>query len=103
MSMDCAGRLWVANQESGEITGVESGETAPCAYTAVDWLSASPTSGSIPGGGLQTVQVVIDPSAAPDWRNQAQLVISGGMPYGPLTIPVNLTIGNIYYFPLFYK
>jgi hypothetical protein len=103
MSMDCAARLWVVNQVTREVFEVDSGEAAACAYADIAWLSANPSQGTVPQGGMLGVDVVFDAGAAPPGLFQASLVIGNDTPYGPITIPVNLYNGHILYVPSIYR
>jgi hypothetical protein len=103
MSLDCAGRLWVVNQETGSVLEVESGEAAACTYADISWLSINPVGGTLANGATQIVELTFDASAAVNTRNQASLVVSSTTPYGPATIQIELDIGRIYLFPLVFK
>jgi len=103
LSLDCAGHLWVTNQASGMVLEVDSGETAPCAYAEIPWLSVTPLDGLLAPGGNQVLQVRLDANAAPAPSNHATLVISGNTPYQAISLPVNLITGYIFHFPLIYQ
>ena len=48
MEADCDGNLWLINQTDGKIYKVASGEAgSPCSLD-IPWLSADPTSGTVP-------------------------------------------------------
>ncbi len=63
----------------------------------VPWLSEDPTSGTLAAGSDQVIEVVFDagvPEITQPGEYYAQLRINNDTPYGPLSIPVTMTINT---------
>ncbi|HSF79604.1 MAG TPA: carboxypeptidase regulatory-like domain-containing protein [Anaerolineales bacterium] len=104
LSLACDGHLWLANQGNQEILEVESGERHACLFAEVAWLSAAPTSGSISAGGSQDIAVRIDARGVAAGQHPVHLLVNSDTPYGPLSLPVTLTIDPVYlYLPGLYR
>jgi hypothetical protein len=88
LELDCDGSLWAANQSTGQIIEAESGEADACEWSDISWMSAAPSSGSLPPGGSLAISVEIAPYADVFSAREAQLVIYSSTPYGPIVIPV---------------
>ncbi len=100
MSMDCAGHLWVVNQQTGMVFEVDSGESSACTYADIPWLVATPTSGNLAQGATQNLLLRLDAGAAQIGNSQGSLVITSNTPYDPLIIPVSLNMGYFFNLPL---
>jgi hypothetical protein len=92
MSMDCDGHLWIANQVTQQVLEVDSGETSPCSFADISWLTVSPGNGSLPPGAQEDLTFRIDASAAQAGHSQAQVNITNDTPYGSPVIPVNISV-----------
>lgn len=71
------------------------GEGGPCSGPVVNWLSATPASGSIAGGDGTTLQVTVNPSAGglTPGAYSAELCITTNDPaHSLLSVPVNVTV-----------
>ncbi|MCI0519445.1 MAG: carboxypeptidase regulatory-like domain-containing protein [Chloroflexi bacterium] len=98
LSMDCNANLWLTSQVSGQVFEVTSGEAAACAYAEVPWLTVSPASGSVAGGGAQELTFVIDAAAAPAGINQGRITVANDTPYGVLNIAVTIDVAKNFTF-----
>jgi len=72
-----------------------AGGGAPCAGAVVDWLTAAPASGSVPGGSNAEVTITANPAAGglAAGSYTAELCVTTNDPDQPLiSIPVSLTV-----------
>jgi hypothetical protein len=92
LSMDCQGNLWTVNQVTGMVYETNSGELAPCAWNDIPWLNVTPVTGTLEADGAASIQLSFDPGAAISTTNQAQMIVQNDAPYGPVSIPVTLTV-----------
>ncbi|MGD9093705.1 MAG: carboxypeptidase regulatory-like domain-containing protein, partial [Anaerolineales bacterium] len=92
MSMDCDGHLWIANQITQQVFEVDSGETSPCNFADIPWLTVSPVNGSLPAGDQEELTFTIDASASQAGHSQAQVIITNDTPYGSPVIPVEIIV-----------
>jgi hypothetical protein len=72
LELDCAGHLWLVDQVGQNVYEVESGETHPCDFADVPWLSEDVTSGSISAATTQPVACTFDAAGLPAGRRAAQ-------------------------------
>ncbi len=95
------GSLWLVDTLGGQVFQVSSGETAFSPVADVPWLTASPTSATLPGAENQPVTISVDGTGLTAGLYQAYLTVTTDTPYD-LTpykidpIPVNLTVLPIY-------
>jgi hypothetical protein len=100
MEADCAGNLWLVNQNTGKIYQVASGEAGSPGGCSVDipWLSEDPTSGTVPpgaGAGASNpfpVNVTFNGMGLLPGLRQAQLTFGTDTPVPVSPVPVNLTV-----------
>jgi hypothetical protein len=98
MEFDCAGNLWVIDQNTQTVYQVDSGENVACAVD-IPWLSENPTEGTLGAGaghnGASSSQpVALDFEAGtllPGLR-QAQLQVKTDTPVAVPAVPVTLTV-----------
>jgi uncharacterized repeat protein (TIGR01451 family) len=99
MGIDCSGNLWAANQANSNIYLIDSGVPANlCA--GVPWLSANPTSGTVPAEDSLLIEVILDasvPEVTQYGLHQATLRFLNNTPYGSLNIPVAMNVVAIAY------
>jgi hypothetical protein len=96
MSIDCDGHLWVANQITQQVFEIESGETTPCSFADIPWLTVSPGNGSLLPGEEEALLVTINASAALAGSSQGNIIITTDTPYGSSNIPVNIDVQAVY-------
>jgi hypothetical protein len=73
------------------------GEGGPCSGPAVNWLSATPVSGSIVGGADTTLQVTVNPSAGglvPGVYTADLCITTNDPAHALLSVPVSVTVGT---------
>jgi hypothetical protein len=98
-------QLWFHGSNwSGDVPTLMHNAIRYLALRDVGWLSAAPASSLIPASGEQVVLVTLnsaDPSSGRRGRYQANLIVENDTPYGPLAIPVvmTVTVPYEYYFP----
>ena len=95
LEIDCDGELWAADQDTGMVYEVDSGETTSACARGVPWLSSTPESGIVPIDDYGTVEITLDASVAE--VNQpgdyyATLQYRNDTPYGDVNIPVTMTV-----------
>jgi hypothetical protein len=90
LELDDAGNLWTIGQAPNRAYLIDSGVPS---FTDVPWLSENPTSGTLPPGGSQQVQVTVDATGLTPGVYDASLVFvtnSGREPN--LRVPVRLVV-----------
>jgi hypothetical protein len=80
------------NQATGVVYETNSGELAPCIWNDIPWLSVAPITGTLEAGRAGTITLNFDPGAAGSSTNQAQVIVQNDSPYGPVSIPITLTV-----------
>ncbi len=100
MEADCAGNLWLVNQNTGNIYKVASGEAGTPGGCPIDipWLSVDPTSGTVPpalGNGATNpfpISVTWDSEGILPGLYQAQLAFLSQTPAQMDPVAVTLTV-----------
>lgn len=92
LEMTCDGHLWAANQTSGVVLEIDSGETGACAFLDIPWLSENPALGTVVVDGSETVTLTFDAGGLLPGVYEAQLKVVHGTPYSVANIPVTLTV-----------
>ncbi|HPH96167.1 MAG TPA: carboxypeptidase regulatory-like domain-containing protein [Anaerolineaceae bacterium] len=92
LDIDCNGYLWAANQSTGNIFEVDSGETGVCNYLDIPWLSESPVSGALAISATEPVSLSFDATGLQPGTYTAQLKLSNNTPYRVANVPVTLTV-----------
>ena len=73
------------------------GQGGSCSGPVVNWLSATPVTGSIAGGADTTLQVTVDPSAgslAPGVYSAELCITTNDPAHALLSVPVSVTVGT---------
>jgi hypothetical protein len=90
LEMDYAGNLWMVDQDPKTAYLIDSGLPS---FSDVPWLAEDPTSGTVPVGGSQTIQVTADASGLEPGVYEAMLIIQTNSGREPdLSIPVRLIV-----------
>ncbi|MBI2382306.1 MAG: carboxypeptidase regulatory-like domain-containing protein [Gammaproteobacteria bacterium] len=92
LEIDCAGHLWMVEQQTKSVLEVESGETGVCAWKDITWLTATPGEGELAVGANQDLSLDVSAVDLPVGNYSAQLVVKNQTPYGNLSVPVNFTV-----------
>jgi hypothetical protein len=92
LEIDCSGKLWAVNQATQTVYQLDSGETANFCMTDIPWLTETPTSGWVASGAGKAVTFSFDATGMAPGNYQALVVANNNTPYGPLDIPVALTV-----------
>jgi hypothetical protein len=92
LEMSCDGHLWAANQVTGAILEIDSGETGACDYLDIPWLSENPTAGTLAIGNDQDVTLTFDATGLMPGVYEAQLKLVNTTPYTVSNVPVTLTV-----------
>jgi hypothetical protein len=93
LEIDCEGNLWAADQTTGTIVEVDSSEATSVCYEDAPWLTESPTSGTVPAGGSQPVDVMVDTAGLGLGTYTADIVIFNNDPdENPTIVPVTLEV-----------
>jgi len=95
LEFDCDGNLWAADQATGTVYRVQTGETTTLCQYGVPWLSTSPITGTISAGGQQSMEVTLDsgvPEITGGGTYQAILKIVGNTPYPPREVRVTMNV-----------
>jgi uncharacterized membrane protein len=91
LALDAEGYLWTVNRLTGEVLKVTLGEPlAP--WDVVTWLTATPLTGAIGVGDQQPLRLTLDASGMAAGVYPAHLRVNNSTPYGPLNLPVTLTV-----------
>lgn len=90
MGINCEGNLWMASGVSDMLL-VDSDRPADLCPD-LPWLSEDPITGTIGVGSSTLVDVTFDAGAAMPGMNDGMLRVNNGSPYGPVQIPVELTV-----------
>ncbi len=94
--IDCEGNLWMSTADSNDILLVDTarpGSLCP----GVDWMSASPVTGTLSTGGSQPGLLTLDagaPSVTGPGTYAGILRIKSFTPYGAVNIPVTMTVSE---------
>lgn len=88
----CSGHLWTANQTSGVILEVDSGETGVCDFADIPWLTEAPASGSIAVSGSTPITLTFDATGVLPGTYEAQLKLAHNTPYDVANVPVTLIV-----------
>ena len=73
------------------------GQGGPCSGPVVNWLSATPASGSVVGGTDTTLQVTVNPSAGglvPGVYSAELCITTNDPAHALLSVPVSVTVGT---------
>ncbi|HEX9027540.1 MAG TPA: malectin domain-containing carbohydrate-binding protein, partial [Anaerolineales bacterium] len=90
LEMDDAGNLWTISQSPNTVYLIDSGVPS---FEDVPWLSETPTSGTLPPGGSQTILVSVDTTGLLPGVYNASLFINSNSGRDPvLRLPVNLIV-----------
>jgi Subtilase family/Malectin domain/Carboxypeptidase regulatory-like domain len=90
LELDDVGNLWTVSQAGNTAYLIESGVPR---FTDVPWLSEEPTSGTLPTGGEQLIQVTVDTTGLEPGAYDAQLILRSNSGREPdLRIPVRLIV-----------
>jgi subtilisin family serine protease len=90
LEMDEEGNLWMIDQSPNNVYLIESGVPA---FTDVPWLSEDPSSGTLPIGGTQTIDVTVDTTGmTPGVYNAIMFVQSNSGRQPTLRVPVSLIV-----------
>ncbi len=92
LTLDCDGTLWAVNQDTGVVIGIASGETDICAWRGIPWLEVAPDRGALPASAGQPLTYTYAATDLQPGRYLAHLRIANDAPYGPLMLPVTLTV-----------
>ncbi|CAG0936882.1 hypothetical protein TFLX_05778 [Thermoflexales bacterium] len=92
LEMSCDGHLWAVNQVTQHVLEIDSGETGVCDWMGIPWLSEAPTTGTLPSGNDQPVDLTFDATGLQPGTYQAQVRVVNDTPYGMSTVPVTLTV-----------
>jgi len=92
LEIDCNGNLWAADQGTGKLFQIESGETADFCASDVPWLSTTPVTGTLASAAAQVVNVKLDGSAVQPGVYNAQLKVKNNTPYTVNNVPVKMTV-----------
>ncbi len=95
------GSLWLVDSLGGRVYQVTSGEQPFSPMVNVSWLSESPISATLSGGGNQAVTVSVNGAGLAPGLYQAYLMVTTNTPYDLTAykinpIPVNLTVSLIH-------
>jgi subtilisin family serine protease len=94
LEMDEAGNLWMISQDPNRVYLIDSGLPS---FTDVPWLSESPSSGILPAGGSQVIQVTANTIGLTPGVYEAMLVIQTNSGRNPnLSVPVRLIVPAYY-------
>ncbi len=96
IALDCTGNLWLADQSTNTVREVVSGEAGVCAWQTIPWLTASPTGGSLPPGGTQSIELQFDATGIPAGTHQAHLKVDTNAAGNSASIPVTLQVTPSY-------
>ncbi len=92
LDMGCDGSLWLSDRLSSTVYQVSSGESHACTYAEVGWMTASPSSGSIPAGDSITLTLTLSAKGLSVGSYEAHLLLTGNTPYPDSTLPVTLEV-----------
>ena len=93
LEMGCNGSLWAADQNTGAIFNLQSGEATTFCNMDVPWLNEAPASGSLSPAGSQPVVVTFDAAnLLQPGTYQAQLKVMQDTPYSVPALPVSLHV-----------
>jgi hypothetical protein len=92
LTLDCAGRLWLANQGTGEVIALASGEAATCAAADIPWLEVTPWQGTLAAGETVTLTLRFDAGLAGIGTHLAHAAIRNDGPYGLALLPLALDV-----------
>lgn len=94
LEMDIAGNLWMVDQDPQMAYLIDSGLPS---FVDVPWLSSDPTTGTIPVGGSQEIQVTVDTIGLAPGVYEAMLVIQTNSGRNPnVSVPVRLIVPAYY-------
>jgi len=91
LEINCNGSLWAVNQSTQSVIESDSGETGACPWD-IPWLSEAPTSGTVLSLGNQLVTLTFNTTGLSLGTYTAHLKIPNNTPYGPITVPVSMTV-----------
>ena len=95
MEFDCAGNLWVIDQNTQTIYMVDSGENVACSVD-IPWLSENPTQGTLAAGNgsssSQPIALDFEGGTLLPGLRQAQLQVKTDTPVAVPAVPVTLTV-----------
>jgi PKD repeat protein len=92
LEIDCQGNLWAPNQVDLNVYEVSSGEAA--SLCDIPWLDENPKTGTVTAGGSTDVDVTYDATGLAPGIYEATLSFANDTPYGPLNVPVTLTVAE---------
>jgi hypothetical protein len=92
LDMDCAGNLWLIEQNQQYALGFDSGETGACEWNNVPWLSLSATVGDLAAGDSSDVDVAFNAAGMGAGTYEATIVYDNNSPYGALSVPVTMEL-----------
>ncbi len=101
MALLCDGMLAIADQGENEVLLVTSGETSPCVWNTIPWLSFSETQVLVPPHGQATVVLTFDATGLQPGTYSAYLRLDNTSPYAIPPVPLTLVArGEQVYLPL---
>ena len=91
LTMDCAGQLWVVDQNTQTVYQVESGEVSTCSLD-IPWLTVTPTSGTVVAASHNSVVLALNSTGISTGTEKGFLVAKNSTPYGYFNIPVTMVV-----------
>jgi Carboxypeptidase regulatory-like domain/Divergent InlB B-repeat domain len=91
LAIGCDGSLWAAQQNSGDVYEVDSGEMSSCDLS-IPWLTETPVSGTVAAGSSQEVNLDFDSTGYIPGTEEGYLRTVNSTPYGSFTIPVTMIV-----------
>jgi hypothetical protein len=94
LGMSCDGHLWAVQQPSAAGAGddsimeIDSGEATACNWSAIDWLSESPVSGTVAGNSSEPIDFTFDSTALTAGTYVAHVKATNDTPYAAVPVPV---------------
>ena len=96
LALGCDGSLWAVDQAAGTVIQAASGETDVCAWAESEWLTVTPTSGTVRPNNQETLTFTFNPQVLRPGLAIGAVHLGTDTPYGTLSIPVTLTVAHIY-------
>ena len=91
LEADCDGNLWIYHLFDQVAYEIASGETGWC-VNALPWLTETPASGVVEGGGALPVTLHFDASGLQPGLHLGQILFGQDTPYAVEPLPVNFTV-----------